>query len=184
MLSISGFSWWNVKTQGMQWITPKQTPTKSTIMTTVMLASSSVLLAQNLGTQFSQLKLTFSSWPAIISLNIFSSHYWLPSKSISTSLRLVLTWGCVSFSSDFWKTWTGWLILRGLLQQKIYTTKFMVAYASITISRWVTGRCLMAHAIHCITNHDVWSRMRDLASQLLFPLSLISAFIGMMNDLA
>ena len=36
-------------------------------------------------------------------------------------------------------------------------------------------------AMHCITNHDVWSRMRDLAGQLLFPLSLISASVGMVN---
>ena len=36
----------------------------------------------------------------------------------------------------------------------------------------------MPHAMHCITNHDIWSRMRDLASQLLFPLSLISALVS------
>ena len=39
---------------------------------------------------------------------------------------------------------------------------------------WVTGRCLIACAMHCIMNHEVWRRTRDLASQSLFPLSLIS----------
>ena len=58
----------------------------------------------------------------------------------------------------------------------------MAAYASVTISRWVTGRCSMARAIHCITNHVVWRRTSDLASQSLFPLSLISASASMMND--
>ena len=51
---------WKCKNPSNAMNHPKQTLTKST-MTTVMLASSSVLLAQNLGTQFSQLKLTFSS---------------------------------------------------------------------------------------------------------------------------
>ena len=39
----------------------------------------------------------------------------------------------------------------------------------------------MARAMHCITNQDVWSRTRDLASQSLFPLSLISSSVSMVN---
>ena len=37
-------------------------------------------------------------------------------------------------------------------------------------------------AMHCIMNHDIWSRMRDLAGQLLFPLSLISALVSTVNE--
>ena len=40
----------------------------------------------------------------------------------------------------------------------------------------------MARAMHCITNHDVWSRTSDFASQSLFPLSLISASVGIVNE--
>ena len=40
----------------------------------------------------------------------------------------------------------------------------------------------MARAMHCITNHDVWSRAKDLASQSLFPLSSIYASVGMVNE--
>ena len=52
-------------------------------------------------------------------------------------------------------TRTGRLMLRGLFHQKMYIMKFMAAYASIMISRWVIWRCSMAHAIHCIMNQDV-----------------------------
>ena len=37
-------------------------------------------------------------------------------------------------------------------------------------------------AMHCIMNHDIWSRMRDLTGQLLFPLSLISALVSTVNE--
>ena len=67
--------------------------------------------------------------------------------------------------------------------RNIYIRKFMVAYASLKISRWVTGRCLMTHAMHCIMNHDVWSGTRDLVSQSFFSLFLISTAAGMVNDL-
>ena len=40
----------------------------------------------------------------------------------------------------------------------------------------------MARAMHCITNHDVWSRTSDLASQSLFPLSSICALVGTKNE--
>ena len=40
----------------------------------------------------------------------------------------------------------------------------------------------MARAMHCVTNHDVWSRTSDFASQSLFPLSLISASVGIVNE--
>ena len=96
-----------------------------------------------------------------------------------------LDWGCVplgSDSPDFRNTRTGRSTLRGLFHQKKYITKFIAAYASVTISRWVTGRCLMPRAMHCITNHDVWRTTTDLASQSLLPLSLISASVGMANE--
>ena len=41
----------------------------------------------------------------------------------------------------------------------------------------------MAHAMYCVMNHDVWSRTRDLASQSLFPLSLISSLVGTVNEM-
>ena len=64
----------------------------------------------------------------------------------------------------------------------MYIIIFMAAYASIMILRWVTGRCLMAQAMHCIMNHNVWSRTKDLVSQSLFPLSLISSLVGTINE--
>ena len=57
--------------------------------------------------------------------------------------------------SDFRNTRIGRLTLRGLFHQKMYITKFTAAYARVTISRWVIGRCSIARAMHCITNHDV-----------------------------
>ena len=40
----------------------------------------------------------------------------------------------------------------------------------------------MARAMHCITNHEVWRRTSDLASQSLFPLSFISTSVGTVNE--
>ena len=73
--------------------------------------------------------------------------------------------GCISRGgSDLGNTRIDWLTLRGLFHQKMYITKFLAVYASVTISRWLTGRCPMICAIHCNTNHDVWSRIKDLQS--------------------
>ena len=144
----------------MQWITPKQTPTKSTIPSAIQKYSEFRSSAQNLGTRSRRLRSTSSSWPAMINHNIVNKPLHNASQVNSRAFEIrPFTWGCISFW-DFWNTRTGWLTLRGLFHQKIYITKFMAAYASVTISRWVTGRCSMACAMHCITNHDVWSRTR------------------------
>ena len=141
--------------------------------------------AQNLGTWSLWLRLASSSWVPMINHKIFSKLLPIASQVNSHASEidsLTHSWG-VSLASDFWNTQMGQLTLRGLFHQKMYIVKLMAAYLSITISRWVTGRCLMAYAMHCITNHNVWSRTRDLMSQSLFPLSLISTSVGMTNDL-
>ena len=127
--------------------------------------------------------LALSSWLRSTSLS------WLPTIKrpfvtkpllIASNIDFLLVWedfpvwsSSPAFGYDFQNALTGQLTLRGLFHQKIYITKFMAAYANVTILRWVTGRCSMARAMHCITNHDVCSRTSDLASQSLFPLSLI-----------
>ena len=173
---------WKWETPGNVMNCPK-TNTNPSTMRSVIPALLSVLLAQNLGTLSSWLRLMSPSWTPMINWSIVPK----PSKTdFHVSFHASeINWGCISLGSDSpnsWKTWTGWLTLRGLFHQKIYITKFMATYASITISRWVTGRCSMPCAMHCIMNHDVWRKMRDLASQSILLLSLISASVGIMND--
>ena len=169
----------NEKTQAMQWITLKQTPTPST-MRSVMVKSSPWLSAQNLGTLSLRLRWTSSSCKPVIKPTIVCKPLTIASQVDPHTSEVGSL--CISPASDFRNTRTGWLTLRGLFHQKMYIMKFMTTYASVTISRWVTGRCLWAHAMHCITNHNIWSRTRDLASQSLFPLSLISASVGTPNE--
>ena len=121
--------------------------------------------------------------PILITYDIFNyycqaSTDFLPSQFPHPQVDLVLhcTW------SDFWNAQTGWLMLRGLFHQIMYIMKFMAAYTSVTISRWVTRRYSMACAMYCIMNHNVWNRTRDLASQSLFASSLISSSVSKMNN--
>ena len=147
------------------------------IMTSAITALLSVLLfAQNLGTLSSRLRSTKLSWLPAINLSIVSKLVRFTSKANLGPSEIG------SSTSNFRNTQTGQLMLRGLFHQKMYITKFMAAYASVTISRCVTGRRSTALAMHCITNHDVWRRAKDLASQSLLPLSLISASVGTVNE--
>ena len=174
----------NEKSQEMQWIAPKQTPTPSTMASAM--PAPSALSAQNLGTRSSRLRSTSLSWTPVMNIAILlktsQTSSQVNSRALEYCVALEMTWFCVPLGSDFRNTRTGRLTLRGLFHQKMYIMKFMAAYANVTISRWVTGRCSMAQAMHCITNHDVWSRTRDLANQSLFPLSLISSLVGTVNE--
>ena len=174
---INNSAW--VRNEKAQAMLQRQAPTPSTLRL-VTFESRSVLLAPNLGTLSSQLRSAYRSWPPQISWDIIP-------KSSKTAIQVnslapETGWGCISLRSDFRNTRTGRLTLRGLFHQKMYITKFMAAYASVTISRWVTGRCSTARAMHCITNHDVWSWTSGLVSQLLFPLPMISASVGTVNE--
>ena len=118
--------------------------------------------AQNLGTLPSRLRSTSSSWipkklfPRLKPLQIISQVNFCASETVS------LTWGCVSIGSDFRNTRTGRLTLTGLFHQKTYITKFMAGYASVTISRCVTGRCSTACAMHCTRRLEQEGRFSEL----------------------
>ena len=123
--------------------------------------------------------------------NYDQRQYHSPAFADRLPSRFPRLWDCFSRPGaspawrglDFRSTRTGRLTLRGLFHQTMYITKFMAAHASVTISRWLTGKCPMACAMHCNTNHDIWSPIRDLQSWSLFPLAWISALVGMVNDL-
>ena len=146
-----------------------------------------LLSAPNLDTLSLRLRMIPPSWAPMINVN-----------SICKTLRIVfqvnfccseigsLTWSCISLGSDSPESWasiplsvapssnfrntrTGRWMLRGLFHQKMNITTLVAAYASVTISRWMTGRCSTDHPMHCITNHDVWITESNLASQSLSP---------------
>ena len=169
------------------------------IMIYAVKISPCLLSAPNLGTLSSRLRMIPPSWAPMINVN-----------SICKTLRIAfqvnfcyseigsLTWNCISLGSDSPESWasiplsvapgsnfrntrTGRWMLRGLFHQKMNITTLVAAYASVTISRWMTGRCSTDHPMHCITNHDVWITESNLASQSLSP-SSISTSVGMANE--
>ena len=135
----------NEKAQAML---QRQTPTPSTLRLATF-ESLSVLLAPNLGTLSLRLRSAYRSWPPEISWDI------IPKSSKTAiqvnSLASETGWGCISLRSDFRNTRTGLLTLRGLFHQKMYITKFMAACASVTISKWVTGRRVRCTALRTTT---------------------------------
>ena len=80
--------------------------------------------------------------------NYDQRQYHSPAFTDRLPSRFLRLWDCFSRPGaspawrglDFRSTRTGRLTLRGLFHQTMYITKFMAAHASVTISRWLTGK--------------------------------------------
>ena len=147
----------NEKCQAMQLITPKQIPAPNTMASAIICLLLVVSLAPFL-CDSSQHNHPENLW-----------YKPLPSSSIADFCPPEigsLTWGWISPDLHFWNAWIGWSTLRGLFHQKMYITKFMAVYASMMISRWVTGRCLMACEMHCITKPQYLEQDEGFSKQV------------------
>ena len=127
--------------------------------------ASSAPLAPNMGILALQPRLT--SWLTMMKITI--AQKVVSQVCISKTCSLTRGWlrffwtmrfnpttTTVALGSSFQDIQTGQLTLRGLCHQKMYIMKFIARYASVMILRWVTGKCSMASAMHCITIYEVW----------------------------
>ena len=154
ILRIDSSTWVREKKQAMQWIAPKY------------ISGECLLSAPNHGTLSLRLRMILPCWASMINVNSICKTLQIAFQvNFCCSEISSLTWSCISLGSDspeprasiplsvapssnFRNTRTGRWILRGLFHQKMNITKLVATYASVTISRWVTGRCLTARPMH------------------------------------